>query len=163
MRMGKKRREKLERRERQVNPRREPRRAKSANGFKWLMGALIGVSLLIAGIVVVFQRNPARFMQSAVLASAAVVEGKLQKGFAKLTYEDRTHISRIVQTTRVLAASPVLDNRAAGQLRFILAALEEIIREGNLQPNELSKAEAMAMQVRQYLARRQSERLPAKP
>lgn len=148
--MGRKRKEKLARR--QGSAQAPARTAASGEfGWSWIVGAVLVVALAIGGGIYWMQANRGKLLKAALQASTAVAQAKLTKTQARFAPEAAIQIAQIIAEIDQLAADPRLDARAAGQLQFVLNVLDEVFREGNLQPEELAKMENLTQQVRFHL------------
>jgi hypothetical protein len=79
------------------------------------------------------------------------VQDKLKFQQSPLTGEEQGKIAEILRDVQITAAMAPLDPQAAGQLKFVVGAAEEIVKEGNLQVEEIRKLQVQVDAVRQYL------------
>lgn len=137
--------------------------AKSGRGWVWLLGVVVVLGGLGAFGVRFYQSHQARIMQAALQVTAAAVESKLNATRGRFPYGTGEELETILGGVRTLSLHPRLDARAAGQLRFVLGALEEMVRDGNVQSEEIGKLDNMVIQVRSYLQRTASSQSANRP
>jgi hypothetical protein len=142
----------------------ESGRKSSGAGFGWILGTVLVLAAVIGGSIYFVQANKGRVLRTVLLSGVSVLETKLAAQAGKLSWDESQRLSRLLTDIRAIAGLPGLDDRAAGQLQFVLKVMEEIFREGNLSPGEIDKLETLALQVRAHLQKLQSQgRGPAKP
>ncbi len=121
--------------------------------------AVLGVFLVVViTIVALYNRNKTQLYQMAIMAQATGVQDKLKFHQSPLTGEDQEKIAEILRDVQITAAMAPLDPQAAGQLKFVVGAAEEIVKEGNLQVEEVQKLQMQVNAVRQYLSKKATAR-----
>jgi hypothetical protein len=128
--------------------------------YTWLLVVLglLLVMLVTAGTV--FYKNRASLFKAAMLAQSYQIGEQLKTRLGRFTAEDGAHLQAIVGEVQTIANLPGFDTPAAGQLKFILGVLDEIVQAGELEAGEIEKLEAQVQAVRSYLNRQQRPRRP---
>jgi hypothetical protein len=140
-------------------PRTEPqpgaRRART-----WLLVGL-GVLLLLVGVAaVLFIQNQSKLFQMALVSQAYQIDEQLKPRLGQFTGEDGERLQALLKDVMLIGNQPGFDARAAGQLKFVLGVIDEIVRAGELEPGEVGKLEAQVQAVRQYLNRQAQPHRP---
>ena len=138
---------------REVNPRTRVSRA-------WLFAVLGVLLVLAAAAVVIFIQNQAKLFQMALRAQAYQIDEQLKPRLGRFTAEDGGRLETILHEVQSVCNMPGFDARAAGQLKFVLGVLDEIVRDGELETGDIGKLEAQVQAARQYLNRQDRPRRP---
>jgi len=135
-----------------------PSSAPGSRWTAWLVGVIVFVSLMIAGMVFFIQANKARFIKLSVLTTAQNLQQNLNRVQANFTRSESSRIRGILQTIENIAgAKKDLDIKTGGHLMFVLKVAEEIMRDGKLQPGEIDKMEMLLRQVNHQFQRREKK------
>jgi hypothetical protein len=129
----------------------------------WILAVALPMLAVVVAGMVLFAQNKDRLIRTAVLAQAYDVEDRLNAQIAHFSTEQSSRMSELLREIHVVGNTPLLDLQAAGQLKFILGAMDEIIRAGNLEAGELEKLQMLLDAVRQHLNRAARREKPARP
>jgi hypothetical protein len=117
----------------------------------WLVAGLGVLALLVGVAVMLFIQNQAKLFQMALVAQAYQIDEQLKPRLSQFTAEDGERLESLLKDAQVIGNLPGFDAKAAGQMKFVLGVIDEIVRAGEVEPGEIGKLEAQAQAVRQYL------------
>jgi hypothetical protein len=153
--MGRKQKIKKERREQAAGikkPKLTPTRpGKIRKG--WILAVVGTLAALIIVGVVMFVQHQNRLYQLAILAQTYDVEDKLKVKIGRFGTEDGNQLESFLREIHEVGNTPKLDAMAAGQLKFLLGVIDEIVRDGSVENGEFEKIRTQLDAVRQYLAK----------
>jgi hypothetical protein len=136
-----------------------PSRQKSSAGLSWLIGIIVFVSLVIAGMVLFVQANKARFIKMSVQSTTEKLVKDLYQKQANFTRYDTTRMRSLLHKVDSMSKTKEpLDVALGGHLMFILKVMEEVLQDGKLKTGELDK---MEMLIREAQRLNPVKKLPA--
>jgi hypothetical protein len=158
--MGKKQRAKHER---QVEQRQRPvhQRPGSGKWLPWVLGVGVFVGIVVAFLVYYVQSHKLELTQAMVFSTAQKVEADLSRNQGQFGLDEARRLQNILISIQRLAGDKDLDLPVAGHLNFLLQVTSEIVKNGNLEPGELEKLNALLLQAQ--LIMEQKKRPNAKP
>jgi hypothetical protein len=126
----------------------------------WIFGVLGVLAALVATLVVLFIHNQSKLFQVALLEQSYQVDEQLRANLGKFTTEDGGRLETMLHDVQAINNLGGLDNRALGQLKFVLGVIGEIAQAGDLEPGELTKLETQLQGARDYVNRQTHPRRP---
>jgi hypothetical protein len=161
--MGKNQRAKQARREQSATGKQAP--PASAKTGIWLALGLVALLLVVAVAALFFfiQSHPERFLKAGLASTVQLARQELGRERARFSLEEGEQLQRLLGEAAGMVQNQKLDRQSGSMLNFLLQATREIIREGNLNPGELGKLEALMQQTRKLLERSTPAHERAKP
>jgi len=126
----------------------------------WLFGVLGALLILTVTGIVLFVQNQSKLFQMALLAQSYQIDGQLGARLGRFSTEDGRRLETILHQAQTMISLPGVDARGAGQLKFVLGVVDEIVRAGNVEPGELGKLEDQLQAARSYLDHQAHSRRP---
>lgn len=147
--MGKKQRLKKEnqKKEKQVQKKVAPSKA----WVKWLVGVGVVLLALIVALVIVVKMNQNKLIKFSLVTVTQQVQQELNRKQARFTINDSETMQSILKDIAAMAANDSVDPVIGGNLNFMLNVLKEIIEQGNLRADELSKIKSLLADTKRRL------------
>ncbi len=139
--MGKKQRLKKERQAKQPSSSSRARKARAY--WPWLVGVAVFLIAAITVIIIMARMNQDRLLRFSLVAGSQQVEQDLDRALGRFTINDGQALKAFLNDLRTMAVDPRLNAPVAANLNFVLNVIKEIVRQGDLKPEELDKIKAL--------------------
>ena len=119
--------------------------------LKWVIGIVILLALVVAGIFIYIRVNQERFIKLGLLTMAQQVQSEVYRYQGKFTLSDSKELKNIVREIQKLLSEEEVDSQVGGHLNFVLQTIREIARQGDVKNEEIIKLKRLLSDAKMYI------------